>query len=84
MADEKKKLLVFVDTSDRIGHEADFRFALGKALDKNLFWIFEDLAKTPENIFTKTIGGILSSHAVLLDRGCQANDISSRLLIQYQ
>lgn len=75
-------LLVFSDTRSVDGHEADFRSALARALDKVSYTIFSDIPKTPENIFSAMIGGILFSDAVLLD-GELLNGTSSNALIQY-
>jgi len=66
MSNKKKKVLVFVDTNDNGGHEADFRSTLRRALDRIPYSIFEDLPKESESVFSVTIGGILRNDAVLL------------------
>ncbi len=83
MGDESKKLLIFIDTKDHDGHEADFRFSLDKALGNTPRLIFEDFPKTPQNMFNATIGGILYSNAVLLDDVSQKYKFSPNSLIQY-
>lgn len=66
---EEKKILVFINSMDHQGHGADFRSALRTALRPIPFGIFDDLKKTPENIFSATVHGILMSTAVILDKG---------------
>jgi hypothetical protein len=83
MDNEEKKILVFINTTDHEGHGADFRYALKIALDTMPFGIFDDMQKTPENIFSATVWGILMSNAVLLDQGSRSNGISFDSLIQY-
>jgi hypothetical protein len=83
MSNKQKKLLVFVDTNDNIGHEADFRSALRKALDKIPYSIFEDLPKEPESIFSVTMERIINSDVILLDAAHYLGKIPSHFLIQY-
>jgi len=82
MTNPKKRLLVFVSDHHK-GHEADFRSALGRALDKIPYSIFEDISKTPESVFSMMVGGILFSDAVLLDGALFTSKVSPDMLIQY-
>lgn len=83
MSKSKKRLLVFADNKYHDGHEADFRHALTRALDKISYLVFEEIPKTPEGVFSAMISGILFSDAVLVDGTPYANVISPNSLIQY-
>lgn len=77
------KILVFLNTTFDKGHEADMRSSFEKVFNEDDFLVFQDLPKSPENIFNKVVEEILVNDVILLDGICTPQKISSDILIQY-